>query len=211
MQITAHPNLPPLQGKPAVPGASCSPTVLPALGKLPNKFLHFSKGNKGGKTEQGPATQPLRNPCTKIQLLKSSSYLFHMHCQSSHCEKALFSLSNQQQLLIHGGNSNTPALQTPREHANSLRAEVWGATHTASSPEYGSCLTGLPCSLQPFATASLRTNHILASPAPWLQTLHFSQNAHPKLALHGIRTQCTAAGREQTSHSKEIMHFTHCI
>lgn len=31
---------------------------------------------------------------------KTSSYFFHMHCHLRHCEKGLFNLSNQQQLLI---------------------------------------------------------------------------------------------------------------
>jgi len=76
---------------------------LPAPGKLPSKFLNFSKGSERGKSELGPATQSLRNACTKIQLLKSASYLFHRHFHLRHCKRDLFNISNQQQPVTQRG------------------------------------------------------------------------------------------------------------
>lgn len=152
-----------------LPSHSGASSKLPAPGKLPKRFLNFSKGNEGGKTEQGPATQALRNPCTRIQLLKPSSCSFHMHCHLSHCKKGLFSLSNQQQLLIQWKKLKYTYIITHTQ-GTCQRPESTGvrATHTTNNPEYASCPTNLLCFLQPLFTGTLRANHILASLPPCL-------------------------------------------
>lgn len=188
---------------------------LPAPVKL-SGFVSSSRG----KSEQGPATRSLGNACTKIQLIKSASYLFHRHFHLGHCRRDLFKVGNQQQQVIQQGKLEQSwkpwlvATDTSYTHTWGTHptAEVSGATHTTSNSKYVSCPSDLLLFLLPLAARSPRADNVLAS---WLSgSKHFTLLKCPlEAGLSGIRTrvQYKAAGMDQTSRSCENTQFTNCV
>lgn len=173
-----------------------------------------------GKSEQGPATRSLGNACTKIQLIKSASYLFHGHFHLGHCRRDLFTAGNQQQRVIQQGKLKLSwrhwpvATDTSYTHTRGTHptAEVSGATHTTSDSKYVSCPSDLLLYLLPLAARSPKADHVLASQLSGSK--HFALLKCPlEAGLSGMRTcvQCKAAGMAQTSCSCENTQFTNCL
>lgn len=217
--------LPSLQADQEAQVASCLSSGYQQGGKAaaelpaPVKLCGLVSSSRG-KSEQGPATRSLGNACTKIQLIKSASYLFHGHFHLGHCRRDLFTAGNQQQRVIQQGKLKLSwrhwpvATDTSYTHTRGTHptAEVSGATHTTSDSKYVSCPSDLLLYLLPLAARSPKADHVLASQLSGSK--HFALLKCPlEAGLSGMRTcvQCKAAGMAQTSCSCENTQFTNCL